>query len=145
MPRLSQRRLLASREFGPRRNVRQKLLQRGLEAVHGCSRGAVARQKHLGQARNEALDAEDVEDACEVVAKRHQAPFSANLVEAAKQEVAVSCAALDRAEGMLGDGEPAAHQLVCALHPGTMSLQNILMLPASDGADGRLLAETTRL
>ncbi|KRR23258.1 hypothetical protein CQ13_27605 [Bradyrhizobium retamae] len=67
----------------------------------------MARQKHLGHARNEALEAEDVEDTGEVVAERHQAPFAAHLIEAANEEVAVSGAALDRAEGVLGDGEPA--------------------------------------
>src|SRR5260370_42467208 len=86
--RLGERRPLVSTECEPRRDVHQKPLQGDLEAGRGYSRGAQARQKRLGDACNEALEAHNVENACEVVTERHQAPFAANLVEAAHQEVA---------------------------------------------------------
>jgi len=72
---------------------------------------------------NEALETEDVEHAGKVVTERHQAPFAANLVEAAKEEVAIAGAAFEGAEGVLDNGGPAAHQSVCActLHPRAMT------------------------
>src|ERR1035438_7098656 len=50
---------------------------------------------------NEAIEAENVEHAGEVVAERHQAPFAAYLVEAADEEVLIAGAAFERPEGML--------------------------------------------
>ena len=44
-------------------------------------------------ASNEAIEAEDIEHAGEVVTEGHQAPFAADLVEAADQEVAIPGAA----------------------------------------------------
>src|SRR5258705_7318518 len=72
---------------------------------------------HVG---NEALKAEDIEHAGEVVAERHQAPFAANLVEAANQEVAVSRAAFEGAEGMFDDPGATAHQFARTFHPRSM-------------------------
>src|SRR5258705_12662369 len=85
---------------------------------------------HVG---NEAFEAEDIEHAGEVVAERHQAPFTANLVEAANQEVAVSGAAFEGTKGMLDDPGTTAHQFARALHPRSMTFENIFVLPASDG------------
>ena len=69
-----------------------------------------------------------------VVAERHQAPFTAHLVEATKEEVPISRTAFDRAEGMFDDSRSTAHQLVSGPHPGAMTLEDILMLPAMDDA-----------
>src|SRR5216684_4907601 len=85
---------------------------------------------HVG---NEALEAEDVEHAGEVVAERHQAPFAANLVEATNQEVAVSGTAFNGAEGVLHNPGTTSHQFACALHPRAMTFENIFVLPATDG------------
>src|ERR1035438_2512373 len=89
---------------------------------------------------NEAIEAENVEHAGEVVAERHQAPFAAYLVEAADEEVLIAGAAFERPEGMLDDGGAATHQLACvfACHPGAMTVQNRFVLPAKDAAGFRL-------
>src|SRR5258707_15405356 len=113
-----------------------------LEAGRGYSRGAQARQKRLGDACNESLEAHNVENACEVVTERHQAQFAANLVEAAHQEVPVTGAAFESAEGMLHDGGAAAHQFVGAMHPCAMTFENIFVLPAGDDTCSFLSAET---
>jgi len=89
-----------------------------------------------------ALEAKDVEDTGKVVTERHQAPFAANLVEAAHQEVAIAGAAFESAEGMLHDGGAAAHQFVCAMHPCAMTFENIFVLPAGDDTCRCLSAET---
>ena len=90
----------------------------------------------------ECVDAEDAQHAGEVVAERHQAPFAAHLVEAAQQEVAVSGAAFERAEGMLHQGCPAAHDGVRLRHPRAVPLDHILMHPAIHVASPRLGGET---
>ena len=77
--------------------------------------------------------AKNVENASEVIAERHQAPFTANLVEASNQKVPIARAAFDCPKRMLDDGGSASHQFVCALHPCTMSFENIFMLPAANG------------
>src|SRR5258708_38331619 len=114
-----------STECEPRRDVHQKPVQGDLEAGRGYSRGAQARQKHLGDACNEALEAHNVENAGEVVTERHQAPFAANLVEAANKEVAVSGAAFVSAEGMLHTGGAEAPLFARALHPLADKFENI--------------------
>src|SRR5690349_15796735 len=81
---------------------------------------------------HKALEAEDIEHTGEVVAERHQAPFAADLVEAANEEVAIAGAAFERAEGMLDDGGTTAHQVACAFDPRAMTFENILVLPATD-------------
>src|ERR1700753_3893127 len=58
----------------------------------------------------EALEAENVEHAGEIVAERHQAPFATNLFEAADQEVLIAGAAFERPERMLDDGGAPSHQ-----------------------------------
>src|ERR1700730_16071231 len=124
--------------------MRPECSQNNPNALGGDGKGAFVRQTHLcGHAGNEALETEDIEHAGEVVAKRHQAPFAANLVEAAKEEVPIAGAAFDCAERMLDKPGATAHQLACALHPGAMTFENILVLPASDGAVGCLRSETT--
>ena len=95
---------------------------------------------HVG---DEALETEDVEHAGEVVAERHQAPFAANLVEAANQEMAVSGAAFEGPKGMLDNAGTAAHQLARALHPRAMTFENIFVFPTSDGPSRCLRGETT--
>src|ERR1700686_4477497 len=85
---------------------------------------------------NEAIEAENVEHAGEVVAERHQAPFAANLVEAADEEVLIAGAAFERPEGGLDDGGAAPHQFARAFacHPLAMTVENIFVLPAADAA-----------
>ena len=97
-----------------------------------------------GQIGHEAVEAEDVEHAGEVVAERHQAPFAAHLVEAADEEVAVTSPAFEGAEGVFGEFGPAAHPSVGVLHPRAMSFQHRFMLPAVDGARRRLDGDTAR-
>ena len=77
-----------------------------------------------GQVGQECVDAEDAQHAGEVVAERHQAPFAAHLVEAAQQEVAVSGAAFERAEGMLHQGWPggARWRPACAIRARCRSI-----------------------
>ena len=84
--------------------------------------------------RDEAVEAENVEQAGEVVAERHQTPFATHLVEAADEEVLIAGAAFERPEGVLDDGGATAHQFACALHPRTMTFENIFVLPARDDA-----------
>ena len=87
-----------------------------------------------GDLSHKFFETEDVEDAGEVVAERHQAPFAADLVEAANQEVAVAGTALEGAKGMLDNSGTTTHQLACALHPRAMTFENIFVLPATDAA-----------
>src|SRR3984893_3309801 len=84
--------------------------------------------------RDEAVEAENVEHAGEVVAERHQAPFASNLVEAADEEVLIAGAAFERPEGELDDGGAPAHQFTCAFacHPVAMTVENIFVPPAAD-------------
>src|ERR1700686_448074 len=56
----------------------------------------------LGEVFHKPLEAEDAQHPREVVAERHEAPLPAHLVKAADQEVAVTGAALEGAERMLG-------------------------------------------
>jgi hypothetical protein len=107
----------------------------------GCE-GALTRQKGSCDASHETFEAEDVEDAGKVVAERHQAPFTANFVEAPNKEVPIAGAAFDSAEGMFDDGGSSAHQLVRALHARPMTFENILVFPAIDDALRGILAET---
>ena|ERR1700687_835007 len=95
---------------------------------------------HVG---NEALEAEDIEDTGEIVAERHQAPFAANLVEAANQKVSIAGAAFEGAEWMLDKRGTTSHQFVCALHPSAMTFENVFVLPAADAAVRCLRGETT--
>src|SRR5512144_1267840 len=87
-----------------------------------------------GDLSHKFFETEDVEDAGEVIAERHQAPFAADLVEAANQEVSVAGAALERAERVLDNPRTTTHQLGGALHPRTMTIENIFVLPATDAA-----------
>src|SRR5206468_4906730 len=91
-----------------------------------------------------ADEAEDVGQAGEVVAERHQAPFAAHLVEAADEEVAVAGAAFEGTEGVFGEFGPAAHSAVGVLHPRAMPFQHGFMLPALDGARRCLDGDTAR-
>ena len=88
--------------------------QKGLNAVQGARKGVLERCECPGQVRDKVLEAQDVEHAGEVVAECHQAPFATYLVEAAKEKVPIAGAAFERAEGMLDDGGPTAHQVACA-------------------------------
>ncbi len=90
--------------------MRPKRLQSVLKGTHDSCEGVLVRRECLGDACNEALKPEDVEDAGEVVAERHQAPFAANLVEAADQEMAIAGAALESTKGMLDNRRATAHQ-----------------------------------
>jgi hypothetical protein len=65
-----------------------------------------------------------------VEAERHQAPFAANLFEAANEEVAIAGAAFERAEGMFDDGGTTAHQVACAFHPRAMTFEKLRIGPA---------------
>jgi hypothetical protein len=58
------------------------------------------------------------------VAQRRQAPFAALFVEAAHEEMPVSCTAFEGAEGMLGEGSPATL-------PTLALLPDIVVAPAS--------------
>jgi hypothetical protein len=110
--------------------------------VPGSYKGVLVGSNGLCEGGQEALEAEDIEHAGEVVTERHQTPFAANLVEAANEEVAITGAAFERAEGMLDDGGTPAHQFAGTLHPRAMTFENILVLPAADGSPGCLGAET---
>ena len=92
--------------------------QNELNAVQGGSKSVFANCEclccHVG---NKALETEDVEYAREVVAERHQAPLAADLVEATDQEVAVSGAAFDRAEGMLDNAGTTDGEVVWSWRP----------------------------
>src|ERR1700728_2111443 len=104
----------------------------------------LARCEGLGDACNELLEAENVEQAGEVVAERHQAPFATDLIEAADEEVLIAGAAFERPEGVLDDGGAAAHQFACpfACHPLAMTVENIFVFPAKDAAVFCLRRET---
>lgn len=93
------------------------------------------------------LESEDIENAGKVVAKRHQAPFAADLVEATEKKVSITRAAFERSERMLDNGGTAAHQFFCfcALHPRPMTFEDLFVLPAADASVRHLGAETTCL
>ena len=114
--------------------IRPEFPQNEPNAVQGGCRSAPAKEggKFCCHAGDKALEAEDVEDAGEIVTERHQAPFAAHLVEAAEEEVPVSGAAFDRAEGMLDDRRSTTHQFTSALHPCAVTFEDIFMLPAVD-------------
>src|SRR5664280_2513080 len=113
--------------------------------IRDSLKGTCERSEDLCHASHEALEAEDVENAGEIVAERHQAPFAADLVEAADQEVPVAGAAFERAEGMLDNSGTTAHQIACTLHSGAMTFENIFVLPAADVSSGSFRAQTTGL
>ena len=93
--------------------------------------------------RDEAVEAENVEQAGEVVAERHQTPFATHLVEAADEEVLIAGAAFERPEGVLDDGGAATHQFAAfACHPLAMPVENIFVFPAKDAAVFCLRSET---
>src|SRR5690242_20580918 len=60
----------------------------GKKAFAGCAR-------LLGEVGEEAIEAENVEHAGKIVTERHQAPFAADLVEAADQEVLIAGTAFE--------------------------------------------------
>jgi len=126
-------------------HFRPECLQSALKEAPDGWKVGFAQQDRLGHDCNEALKAEDIENAGEVVAERHQAPFAANLVETANQEVPVAGAAFERPEGMLDNGGTAAHQFICVgtLHPGAMTFDDVFVLPAADEALSCLRCETT--
>src|ERR1700761_4302185 len=90
----------------------------------------------LCEVGSEALEAENVEHAGEIVAERHQAPFATNLFEAADQEVLIAGAAFERPERMLDDGGASAHQFgrTFARHPLAVAVENLFVLPTADAA-----------
>src|SRR5215210_5003722 len=94
-----------------------------LNAVQGGCKSAQRALSFCCHAGDEALKAEDVEDAGEVVTEPHQVPFAAHLVEAAQEEVPVSGAAFDRAEGVLDDRRSPTHQFASALHPCAVTFE----------------------
>ena len=61
-----------------------------------------------GEIVPQAVDADDVQNAGEIVAERHQAPLAAHLGKAAQQEVAIADTALQGTKRMLGHGRVAA-------------------------------------
>ena len=79
------------------------------------------------------LETEDVERAREVIAERHQAPFATYLVEAADEKVTVAGAAFEGAEGVFDNPRTTAHQFARALHPCAVTVENIFVLPATNG------------
>src|SRR5262249_42273638 len=115
-------------------------------AGHGEESAEQAQKKTPkgSQMGHEGVDADDLEHAGEVVAQRHQAPFAANLVEAADQEVPVTSPAFERAEGMLGEFGAAAHLCRGVLHAGAMPFEHVFVFPAIDGARRRLGREAAR-
>jgi hypothetical protein len=89
---------------------------------------------------------QNAEHSEEVVAQCHQAPFAADLVEAAHEEVPISGAAFECAEGMLSEGGPASHDGAgfCLRHARAMAIDHVLMLPAIHLPPRSLVSETTR-
>src|ERR1700755_2495522 len=85
----------------------------------------------FGQLGHEAVEAENVKQAREVVAERHQAPLAAHLVEAANKEVPISGSTFEGAEGMLcqsGTGEHHGGSLFLR-HPCAKTLDPALIPP----------------
>ena len=80
----------------------------GFEAAQDDYAAAEKPKRHyshpLSQSGDEAIDAEDGEHTREVVAERHKAPLTPDLVEAAHEEVAVSGAAFGGEENALQRG-----------------------------------------
>src|SRR5437016_2463785 len=75
----------------PSRDVSQECLQNKRNRPQSGSKAAFAGYACLlCHVRDEAVEAENVEHAGEVVAECHQAPFAANLVEAADEEVLIA-------------------------------------------------------
>src|SRR5207249_3373201 len=93
--------------------------------------------------RDEVVEADNVQRASEIVAERHQAPFAADLVEAADQEVAIAGAAFERAEWMFDQAGALAHQCAGILHPFLVTIDHRFVLPAVDRALVRLWTEAS--
>src|SRR6266404_1843692 len=111
--------------------------QAGGEAADDASDGLTQQIRPVcaahGQARAELVEAEDMEQAGKVVAERHQAPFAADLVEPADQEVAIAGPAFERAERMLCQRlAPSHHALAASLHARPVPLDHVFMHPALD-------------
>ena len=129
----------ADREAG--REICPECSRNESNVLGGDCKDVFTQKKHLCRhAGNEALEAEDIEHAGEVVAERHQAPFATYLVEATNEEVPIAGTAFERSKGMLDNGGTTAHQFVrvCALHPCAMTFEHVLVLPAADGSSGCL-------
>jgi hypothetical protein len=62
-----------------------------------------------------------------------------------RTEVAVASAAFERAEGMLDNPRPAAHQVGSALHARAMTFENVFVFSATDGPRDGLRRETAAL
>src|SRR5882757_11194321 len=109
------------------RDTEPKCLQNEPYPLRGGYRRVLAQGNCLCDGGHKALEAEDIEHAGKVVTERHQAPFAADLVEAANQKVAIAGAAFERAKGMFDDGGTTAHQLACTFHPRPMTFENIFV------------------
>jgi hypothetical protein len=100
-------------EAGQERAIRRFAGSNRRRRRAGCPRGAQSGLKlglsgllvHEGapegfcDTRHEVFEAQDVEQASEFVAERHQTPLAANLVEAANEEVPIAGAAFDGSKG----------------------------------------------
>jgi hypothetical protein len=124
--------------FSANRGLKSYSAQQGCDD-DGEKNGAIG--DPLGEVGEEAVEPDDGEDAGEVVGERHQAPFAADLVEAAHQEMAVAGAAFEGAERMLGEAGATAHQRAGILHPLSMAFENVFVLPAMDGARRQLVGD----
>ena len=94
----------------PWSDLRPEWVQDALQDFPDRAPEALARRKSLCHFGTAAFEPEDVEYAGEVVAECHQAPFTADFVEAAYQEMAIARAALERAKWMFDNCRTTAHQ-----------------------------------
>src|SRR5215472_17119697 len=79
------------------------------------------------------VETEGAQHPAEVVAERHQAPFAADLGEAAHQEVTVAGAACESAERVFGQRLAAAHHVFASdVHARAVPLDHVLVHPTLD-------------
>ena len=83
---------------------------------------------------NERRDAQNVDDACQVIGEHGECHLGSHVFQPLHQEVGRTHPHLDRAEGMF-DGLPTlTHGLWVLIEPPLNRFQNIFVLPATDPA-----------
>src|ERR1700739_421947 len=90
-------------DCAPRRTISAQKPQSKQHGTSGSRKdnfaGTAGVLRLLCEVGDEAIEAENVEHAGEVVAKGHQAPFATDIVEAAYEKVQIPGAALERPKG----------------------------------------------
>ena len=81
---------------------------------------------------HERLDADDVQDAREIVSKHVQCHLGGHAWQRLHQEVGCAHPRLDRAEGMLDRLTSLPHLFRMLIEPALHRLENVLMLPSGD-------------